>query len=509
MRKVIFVLAVFFLSISLVGASRMPTVGGDNESWGAILNDFLNVSLNDSGYLENNIVGTSNIIDYTITDSDIADNASINASKLSGLSAVIASQNFSAANILSGILSVARGGTGFATYVVGDILYANSTSTLNRLAIGNATQVLIGGSIPNWTSLTSSMFGTGVILSDAIANRNITSDKIAIGAINATHLAAGTLSGATNLTSGSVNGTHIANGSISSNHLAANSVNTTHIINGTIVDADISSSAAINASKIAGLSSAISISNLSSGVLNVANGGTNLSSYITGDLIYANSSTVLARLAIGTAAQILIGGTVPTWGSLTASMIGAGIINTTHLANNVITSDKIAPGAINATHLASGAISGSVNLTVGSVNSTHILDGTIIAIDIAAGVINTSHISSNTIQGANINTSTNLTVAGITVGSLNITGNITLGGVIDLNLSTVTDDCSGLGCTATATCPAGKKIIIGFTGSTTSTCDTSPLVCNGYCTTGATSCAVTEDDLVVNVASVRIVCGRL
>lgn len=39
----------FFLTINFVSASRLPTVGGDDDSWGTVLNDYLNVSLNESG----------------------------------------------------------------------------------------------------------------------------------------------------------------------------------------------------------------------------------------------------------------------------------------------------------------------------------------------------------------------------------------------------------------------------------------------------------------------------
>ena len=52
------------------------------------------------------------------------------------------------------------------------------------------------------------------------------------------------------------------------------------------------------------------------GTLPVANGGTNLSSYTSGDMVYASGSTTLAKLAKGTAAQVLTmnsGATAPEW----------------------------------------------------------------------------------------------------------------------------------------------------------------------------------------------------
>jgi len=52
------------------------------------------------------------------------------------------------------------------------------------------------------------------------------------------------------------------------------------------------------------------------GTLPVANGGTNLSSYTAGDIVYASGATTLAKLAKGTAAQVLTmnsGATAPEW----------------------------------------------------------------------------------------------------------------------------------------------------------------------------------------------------
>lgn len=64
------------------------------------------------------------------------------------------------------VISAANGGTGFGTYAVGDILYANSATTLAKLAAGTAGYALLSGgagAAPSWTSLdlgTSSLIGT-------------------------------------------------------------------------------------------------------------------------------------------------------------------------------------------------------------------------------------------------------------------------------------------------------------------------------------------------------------
>jgi len=50
--------------------------------------------------------------------------------------------------------------------------------------------------------------------------------------------------------------------------------------------------------------------------LAVANGGTNISAYTTGDLLYASASGTLSKLGVGSSGQVLTtNGSVPSWGS--------------------------------------------------------------------------------------------------------------------------------------------------------------------------------------------------
>ncbi len=52
--------------------ARLPTPGGDNGTWGVILNDFLDVSFSATGELKANTVGTSQISDSAVTVAKIA-----------------------------------------------------------------------------------------------------------------------------------------------------------------------------------------------------------------------------------------------------------------------------------------------------------------------------------------------------------------------------------------------------------------------------------------------------
>ena len=67
-------------------------------------------------------------------------------------------------------IGVAYGGTGLTTYAVGDLLYASATTTLAKLGIGTANQILTSsGTIPQWTSGSSISVGTATNLAGGAA----------------------------------------------------------------------------------------------------------------------------------------------------------------------------------------------------------------------------------------------------------------------------------------------------------------------------------------------------
>lgn len=95
--------------------------------------------------------------------------------KGNGTSAFTAS-NIDLATEVTGTLPVANGGTSFASYAAGDLVYASGTTTLVKLAIGTANRVLTSsGSAPQWvTSLT----GLTGVSSSAITNTSIASGRV-------------------------------------------------------------------------------------------------------------------------------------------------------------------------------------------------------------------------------------------------------------------------------------------------------------------------------------------
>ena len=83
----LFLIGIFLLLIiNLVSASRLPTIGGDDDSWGIVLNDFLSkiagsdgVKLNETMVNGTNIysssINTTHILDGTITADDLGTNS--------------------------------------------------------------------------------------------------------------------------------------------------------------------------------------------------------------------------------------------------------------------------------------------------------------------------------------------------------------------------------------------------------------------------------------------------
>lgn len=75
---------------------------------------------------------------------------------------------------LSGTLLANSGGTGLNTYTSGDILYANGTSTLTKLALGNSTDILtVSNGAPQWTTASSIAVGNATFASLSNLSNNI------------------------------------------------------------------------------------------------------------------------------------------------------------------------------------------------------------------------------------------------------------------------------------------------------------------------------------------------
>ena len=94
---------------------------------------------------------------------------------------------------------------------------------------------------------------------------------------------------------------------------------------------------------------AIAASQVTSGTLAVARGGTGLASYTTGDIVYASGATTLASLADVATGNVLISGgvsTAPSWGKvgLTTHVSGTLAVGNGGTGNTALTLNGVVIG---------------------------------------------------------------------------------------------------------------------------------------------------------------------
>ncbi|MDD5397322.1 MAG: hypothetical protein PHW24_04715, partial [Candidatus Moranbacteria bacterium] len=293
---------------------------------------------------------------------------------------------------LTNALGTSSGGTGISSYAAGDMLFASAANVLGKIAIGANNQILsIENGIPKWKSLNLADIVTGIL---PVANGGTGNDNFAQGSVvfsdgtkltqsNADffwdnvngRLGIGTanpaalfsvgatsqfqVDGSGNINAGKWNadtldvahggtgatgtpgngqvligngtGYAIANITPSTGISISNGPGTINIVNtgvtqlsGTPNQVTVSASnGAITVSLPQNISttSSASFSSLTlSSPLTIANGGTGLSSYSAGDILFFSSGNTFSRRAIGSEGQALtVVGGVPTWGSVVGS----------------------------------------------------------------------------------------------------------------------------------------------------------------------------------------------
>lgn len=191
---------------------------------------------------------------------------------------------------VAGTLPANHGGTGFATYAIGDIIYANSATTLDKVAPNNTTTQKVLTQTGNGVSATSTAWNqlsaadiTGL---GTMAVQNASAVTITGGFIDDTAIGGFTpATGAfTNLTAtANVSGTGFANylnappsiGGVTPNTGAFTQLQGANI---TALTGFIGNGASISNINGANVSTGISGSNITAGVVGVAYGGTGLTS---------------------------------------------------------------------------------------------------------------------------------------------------------------------------------------------------------------------------------------
>jgi hypothetical protein len=199
----------------------------------------------------------------------------------------------------------------------------------------------------------------------------------------------------------------------------------------------------------------------------VANGGTNLTSFTTGDVIYANATNTLTSRAIGSTNAILVSnGSIPNWGTVALGSANAvsGTLGATYggtgqstytlgdtlyanatntvakLAGNITTTKKylqqVGDGVNSAApswvQIAGGDISGLGTMATQDANAVAITGGSLNNVTIGASTPNTGAFT--TLNAANITASTLFTGNGSAISAINAS-NISSGTIANARTS--------------------------------------------------------------------------
>ena len=224
-------------------------------------------------------------------------------------------------------LPVSSGGTGVSTLTDGGVLLGSGTGAVTSLGQATNGQLVIGST------------GADPVLATLTGGSNITVTNTA-GAIEiaATGLGSGTV---TNIaTAGTVNGLTLTGGPITTTGTITLGGTLANIANAALTNSTVSyggvqlSLGGSDATPAFNLSDATSLplGTGTTGTLATTRGGTGLTSYTTGDIIYSSAGNTLAKLGIGTSGQVLAvsAGGVIEWinndeGDITSIAEGSGI----------------------------------------------------------------------------------------------------------------------------------------------------------------------------------------
>jgi hypothetical protein len=248
-------------------------------------------------------------------------------------------------------IGATKGGTGLTSYVAGDLIYASGSNTLSKLTKPAAISFLKMDSsgVPSWDTLDSSdITGVGTITSGtwngSVIGAAYGGTGIANNAANTISFTGNyslglTLSANTSVTLPTTGTLATRAGSEAFTNKTYNgltvttSTGTLTIANSKTLTASNtltftgpdSSSVAFGAggtvayTDIGTLSSLVSVGTITTGTwsattIATTKGGTGLTSYATGDIVYASASNTLSKLTAGTDGQVLtLASGIPSW----------------------------------------------------------------------------------------------------------------------------------------------------------------------------------------------------
>jgi hypothetical protein len=291
---------------------------------------------------------------------------------------------------LTGTVAATNGGTGTNTVATGDLLYGSATNTWSKLAAGAAYKSLImnaGGTQVEWNAVPLDQ-------SAAVS-----------GSLGATN-------GGTGQTTYTTGDTLYSSAANTLAKLSGNTTTTPKYLRqvGTGSVSQAPSWETLDASDIA------------SGTLAVARGGTNIGSYTTGDLIYASGTTTLATLAdIATGNVLLSGGAgvAPSYGKVVFGTHTSGTLAVSEGGTGVTTLTGLVYG--NGTAAFSAATASEVVTVIGTTavtNATNATNATTAASCSGNAATATVLQTARNINGTSFNGSADITVTANTTNTL-------------------------------------------------------------------------------------------
>jgi hypothetical protein len=198
---------------------------------------------------------------------------------------------------LTGTVAATNGGTGTSTVTTGDLLYGSGTNAWSKLGLGAAYQTLSvngSGTQVEWNAL----------------------------ALNQSNAVSGTL--------GATNGGTGTNNYATGDMLYSSAANTIAKLSGnTSTTKQYLSQTGTGAVSTAPSWATISAADIGAGTLPATRGGTDNSSYAIGDILYADTTTTLAKLADVATGNVLISGgvsTAPAWGKVALASAVSGTL---------------------------------------------------------------------------------------------------------------------------------------------------------------------------------------
>ena len=263
----------------------------------------------------------------------------------------------------AGTIAATRGGTGQSTYAAGDLLYASATNTLSKLAKPSTASYLKMASdgTPSWDTLgldditatgtiTTGTWNASVIgaayggtgIANNAANTIAFTGNYSLGLTLAANTSltlpssgtVATVAGSEALTNKSINGLTVTS---STGTLTITNAKTLSVSNTLTFTGTDSSSVAFGAggtvayTNVGTLSSLVSVGTITTGTwsataIAATKGGTGLTSYATGDIVYASATDTLSKLTAGTDGQVLtLASGVPSWAAPTGASTGKAI----------------------------------------------------------------------------------------------------------------------------------------------------------------------------------------